>query len=373
MNVNKLYCIYAGTVRGAIAHTESKPNENINFNFEDIEKSEITCMNWGREEHEIIVGHKNGAVKLYNTVNNKYVKKLKNLNGENSVTGIGIVDDKIVIARRSGHINICSEKKVVSFNQNLQDESTLDSMVQNFNNYNVLATGGEKNDLKLWDLEKQTPVFKAKSMGHDELNLPIPTSIRGICFFMNENNLVCCATKEGHVLLYDERKQRRPVAKFLEPKASYSAIACAYKDRQCVVGTTRGYIQLIDLRMTKRCIRTYKSFTGGVTSLVCDVASPVVISSSLDRYLRIHDLETKDLLYKKYMKQSLTQVVMKPIFKEEPKEEDKNDDVIVKDDKDIDEEYEAMFDSMETILEKPIKRKSINKEEKNMKKKKIRS
>ncbi|KAK4883836.1 hypothetical protein RN001_000107 [Aquatica leii] len=372
MNVNKLYCVYAGTVRGAIAYTESRANESIKFEFEDVEKSEITSMKWGRSEHEIVVGHRNGAVKLYNTISSKYVQNLEGLEGENTVVGIGVVDDNIVVGKRSGHINIWSKKNVEVFKQNLQDESTVECMVQNVNNSNIIATGGERNDLKLWDLENKTPIFKAKSMGHDELNLPIPTSVRGICFFLNENNLVSCATKEGHVLLYDERKQRRPVAKFLEPKASYTAIACAYKDRQCVVGTTRGYIQLIDLRMTKRCIRTYKSFTGGVTSLVCDESSPVVISTSLDRYLRIHDLETKDLLYKKYMKQSLTQLVMKPIFKEEPKEEDKKDNVHkMEENEDVDEEYEALFESMETITEKAKKRKHTNKEAKNVKLKKV--
>lgn len=365
MNVNKLYCIYAGTVRGAIAHVESQSNSDINFQLANVEKSEITSMQWGRSDTEIVIGHRNGAVKLYSTLTNNFVQLLSNLDGEGCVSGLGVVDSSILVAQSNGVISIWSKNNVESFKQNLQDESSLDCMVQNCNNSNVIATGGHRNDLKLWDVEKKSCIFKAKSMGHDELNLPIPTSVRGMCFFNNENNLVSCATKEGHVLLYDSRTQRRPTVKFLEVKASYSAMACTYRDRQVVAGTTKGYIQLIDLRSTKRCIRTYKSFTGGVTGLVCDISSPVVISTSLDRFLRIHDLDNKNLLYKKYLKQSLTQLVMKPIFKEEPKEEDQ----LTKED--VDEEFEAMFDDMETITEKPKKRKQLTSEVKLAKIKRV--
>jgi len=354
MSVNNQYCVYVGTVRGALAYTQCKPEESANFVLEDLEKAEITSMEWGRSENEIVVGHKNGVVKLYSTLNNKYTKTLNDLEGEGSVAGVGIIEKNIVVGRRSGYINVWSKMDVdtYTFSTNLQDESTMDCMVQNCNNSNVVGTGGACNDLKLWDVETKQPIFKAKSMGHDELNLPIPTSVRGICFFLNENNLVSCATKEGHVLLYDDRAQRRPVTKFLEPKASYSAISTAYKERQCVVGTTKGYIQLLDLRSAK-CLKTYKSFTGGVTSLVCDSLSPVVLSTSLDRFLRIHNLETKELLYKKYMKQSLTKVIMKPIVKEE--------DVI---EVEKDEEYEELFENMETVSEKLKKRKKVIQENK---------
>lgn len=63
------------------------------------------------------------------------------------------------------------------------------------------------------------------------LNLPIPTSVRAITFFTEDIHLSGCATKEGHVLLYDDRAQRRPVVKFLEKKASYTTITSAYRER----------------------------------------------------------------------------------------------------------------------------------------------
>lgn len=65
-----------------------------------------------------------------------------------------------------------------------------------------------------------------------------------------------------------------------------------------MVGTTRGYMQLIDLKAPGSCVKTFKTFTGSVTSIACDPVEPLVISTSLDRFLRIHNVETKELLHK---------------------------------------------------------------------------
>lgn len=133
-------------------------------------------------------------------------------------------------------------------------------------------------------------------LGHDELNLPIPTSVRSISSV--SENLYACATKEGHILLYDEKAQRRPVVKFLEKKASYTCITRAYGERQCLVGTTKGYMQLIDLKSPGKCVKTFTNFTGSVTSIDCDCNAGVVAAASLDRHLRVFDLDSKEVLYK---------------------------------------------------------------------------
>lgn len=68
--------------------------------------------------------------------------------------------------------------------------------------------------------------------------------------------------------------------------------------RQCLVGTTRGYMQLLDLKTAAKCLRTFTTFTGSVTSIVCDPTEPIVATTCLDRYLRVHNLDTKEILYK---------------------------------------------------------------------------
>lgn len=65
-----------------------------------------------------------------------------------------------------------------------------------------------------------------------------------------------------------------------------------------MAGTTRGYMQLVDLKAPGKCVKTFKTFTGSVTGIVCDPVEPLVLSTCLDRHLRIHNMETKEILYK---------------------------------------------------------------------------
>lgn len=67
--------------------------------------------------------------------------------------------------------------------------------------------------------------------------------------------------------------------------------------RNIVAGTTKGYIQYIDMKNGK-CLKTFTGMVGSVTSLLCDPIEPVLISTSLDRFLRLYNLETKQLLHK---------------------------------------------------------------------------
>lgn len=68
--------------------------------------------------------------------------------------------------------------------------------------------------------------------------------------------------------------------------------------RQIIVGSGKGKLNLIDLRRSGTVLNTYKGFAGGVTDVACSMSKPYVASVSLDRYLRIHHLETKELVKK---------------------------------------------------------------------------
>ncbi|KAJ8924079.1 hypothetical protein NQ315_006860 [Exocentrus adspersus] len=347
MDIYNKFNFYVGTSRGTLLFNGDKPNDIKSAKTQ--EASEVTALVFGKDEQELLIGYENGSVNVYNTAENKYLKTLQ-LEGEGRVVGIGCTNDSVVIGRHDGIINVWNGSDYDYIDIHLDEKGTLDALECNPYRQNIIGTGGEINDLKLWDIETHKCVFKAKSLGHDMLNLPIPTSLRGIVFFPGDSHLSGCATKEGHVLLYDDRAQRRPIVKFFEKKASYSAISCAYRERQCLVGTTRGYMQVLDLKVGK-CLRTFTSFTGSITSIACDPVEPYVVSTSLDRHLRIHNLETKELLHKVYLKQNLTKVVIKPVVKDEPAEEAVNEN------ENIDEEYEEIFQNMQTVVsEKKLKK-----------------
>lgn len=68
--------------------------------------------------------------------------------------------------------------------------------------------------------------------------------------------------------------------------------------RHVVVGSGCGRMNLIDLRNPGRILNTYKGFTGGITDLSCSNSEALIASVSLDRYFRIHRLDTKELIKK---------------------------------------------------------------------------
>lgn len=348
---------YVGTTRGVLLYTGDNPSDlKVSKNDETVE---ITALAEGCTSEDIILGYQNGHAHVFNTEKYCFSQKINNLEGDGSIIGICSIGKSVLFGKQDGIINIWTNKKNDFFSINLDEKGSMDVMTSD-NNASTVGTGGEFNDFKLWNIETRQCIFKGKSLGHDQLQLPIPTSVKGITFFHNEDKLAACCTKEGHVLLYDIRVQRKPVVKFLEKKASYTTISPAYRDRQVLLGTSKGYMQWLDLRGVK-LIKTYTAFTGSITGIVCDPVDPYVATVSLDRHLRVHQMETKVLVYKNYMKQNLTKLLVKPIIKEE-QYKNKNETQCV------DPEYEDLFQNMEEIREAVAdtksKRKLVNSSDK---------
>lgn len=68
--------------------------------------------------------------------------------------------------------------------------------------------------------------------------------------------------------------------------------------RQIIVGSGKGKMNLVDLRNPAKVLNTYKGFVGSITGIACCKNEPYVVSVSLDRFLRIHHIDTKQLLKK---------------------------------------------------------------------------
>lgn len=69
-----------------------------------------------------------------------------------------------------------------------------------------------------------------------------------------------------------------------------------------MVGSGKGIMNLVDLRNPGKILNTYKGFVGGITAISCPTNNPYIVSVGLDRYLRVHDLNTKELLQKVNLK-----------------------------------------------------------------------
>lgn len=90
---------------------------------------------------------------------------MKKLDGKGAVVGLASIDKNIIIGRSDGTVNVHnrSKKKHDAFRTVLNDEATMNVLVYN-EKRNVFATGGENNDLKVWDINTRKDIFKAKSV-----------------------------------------------------------------------------------------------------------------------------------------------------------------------------------------------------------------
>ncbi|XP_003375268.1 WD repeat-containing protein 74 [Trichinella spiralis] len=168
---------------------------------------------------------------------------------------------------------------------------------------NVIALCRESGDLIVLNTEGEEEVR------NDFLDLRVPVWIRDIAF-VSENVLATC-TAYGQIRSYDTRcGQRRPVVDFQWFEDSSFTAMTNHEDDKIIAGDTRGRVGLFDLRAKVKLVHIFKGFNGGVTSLQCHETLPYVVSSSIDRFVRVHELETKKMLYKVYCKSRINHVIL---------------------------------------------------------------
>ena len=90
----------------------------------------------------------------------------------------------------------------------------------------------------------------------------------------------------------------------LEKHAAHS-VACTRDANYVIVGDGVGRIQLLDTRFNLRPVGILRGAQGSTRSLSVHHTLPMVASVGLDRYLRVHDLQTRETLKAVYLKQKL--------------------------------------------------------------------
>ncbi|XP_061576083.1 WD repeat-containing protein 74 [Cololabis saira] len=206
----------------------------------------------------------------------------------------------------------------------------------------LVATGGKENGLKVWDLQKpETPVFSAKNLRDDFLDLRRPYWVRDLAFLPGSDKLVTC-TGHHQVHVFDPATpQRRPVLEAEFGEFPLTALALPAGGGTVVVGNTRGDLALLDLR--KGLVRgALKGLAGGVRALSCHASRPLVASCGLDRFLRVHSLQTREVLHKVYLKSRLNCVLM--ASRDHPEGEEQAEVTVKEED-----EQDEVWDTMETV------------------------
>ncbi|XP_036381316.1 WD repeat-containing protein 74 [Megalops cyprinoides] len=314
---------------------------------------EVCVLCWGdAQESEVLVGSVNGTVKTFSTEKGIFTEsKQCGDSTQGRFTGLAVTDSALVTCVESGLVKVWKEGS--SDTVEINAGSSVCRMRQNSVKRHHVATGGKENPLKVWDLERpDTPVFTAKNVRNDWLDLRVPEWVRDMAFIPDSDKIVTC-TGHHQVRVYDPASpQRRPVLEAQFGEYPLTALSLPAGPGSVVVGNTQGQIAILDLRkgLVRGCL---KGLAGGVRGLQCHPSLPLVASCGLDRFLRVHSLEDRKLQHKVYLKSRLNCVLLSSRDPEAcPAATEKEEEV-------KEEEHcgDEVWDTMETVMEGTRKRR----------------
>lgn len=299
--------------------------QTSNFhNLSALEKQhEICSMCWGDEQQkQILLGLRSQHVKVYDTEQAAFTMCRQLSSGSGPVIGLAKHQGAVVTAVESGVVTLWrfEEADRVTID-GLQGGESLSRLRQNPQSSSILATGGKENDLRVWDLDRpERPIFSAKNVRPDMLDLRVPVWVSDMAFMQDSRRVATCH-RHSAVRLYDTASgQRRPVLSMsVGDEEPLTCMSLTHRDHQVVVGSGRGRLELCDLRMGRQ-VHALKGLAGGVREVQCHPTLPYSVSVSLDRFLLVHNLETRQLLHKVYLKSRLNCVLMRRNFALRPEE-----------------------------------------------------
>ncbi|XP_061401612.1 WD repeat-containing protein 74, partial [Musca vetustissima] len=376
-NYTENHEIYVGTQTGTFKKLlpayEDNPFKQSNLqDLNELDKdSRITSLSFGNSnKSEILIGRGKSTTQVHSvrTGHTQYTIDFE----ESPIVGLARYDNCVVAGFGNGHIRSLALKDDGDIDEE-QPKLLLDKIGDDMSRLrqcpsdrNIVAVGGKgrQNNLKVFDMSAEgKQLFASKNLPNDYLQLEVPVWDCDVGFFDSPHTLATCS-RYGYVRVYDTRKQRRPVQCYAtEDQMSFTTLAA--NGNYIYTGTTMGALKAFDTRRMKTFVHTYKGFTGGISDLYLDVSGKHLASACLDRYVRVHHVDSCVMLYQCYVKSKATRVLLRESMEnpnatedgeeleDEEQNKSKNKKKTKKNAGDVseDEEYENMFDNMQTICD----------------------
>ncbi|CAH2034298.1 unnamed protein product, partial [Thlaspi arvense] len=167
--------------------------------------------------------------------------------------------------------------------------------------------GGKRVEVSIWDLEQCAKIWSAKSPPKDNLGIFTPTWFTCAAFLSKDDHRkFVTGTKSHQVRLYDVSAQRRPVLSFDFHETAITAISEDPDGHTVYVGNASADLAAYDIRTGKLLGNFLGKCSGSIRSVVRHPHHPVIASCGLDRYLRVYDVKTRQLISAVFLKQHLT-------------------------------------------------------------------
>ena len=268
---------------------------------------QITKLIWGEDNSRIFVGLSNGLVREFDANSRVFSRQCNVTDNKSSLQGLHYYNNTIVSCTKLGYLSAWP------FDGDPLTISTKDvNCMTGYLNSLIVATGGEDNDLKVWDFslhkgEDTQPIFQAKNVTDKRLNLRERVFISALDFIPNsDGKVLVTGTRYNQIRRYDTRSQRKPV---LDLKIGEYPITCLSAQEQfLIVANAGGIVQIFDWRKQAVC-GNLKGSAGSVRDV--SYHEGYVGVCGVDRFTRVYTHDRK-LVNKVYTKLEQSSILLDP-------------------------------------------------------------
>lgn len=350
----------------------------------DASKCVVTASIDDRKQDPLLaVARKNGVIEVLNPLSGGVNAVVSNDGDaavqpkDDYVVGLHLFRRERLSGHRSCNVLSCTTKGNTSFISVDINKSSSDSVsAKTLRTWNVCGSGnifcskvdasenfavfgGKRVEVNLWDLEKCVKFWAAKPPPKNNLGIFTPTWFTCTTFMSNDDHRKFVAGTDSHLVhLYDISAQRRPILSLNFRETAIKAIAEDQDGHTIYVGNGSGDLGSFDIRTGKLLGCFLGKCSGSIRSIARHPYLPVLASCGLDSYLRLWDVETRQLLSATFLKQHLATVVFDSNFT------DKDQEQVAVDAKDASE-----IPSEDVVGASPAKRKKPSKEKEEGRKK----
>ncbi|XP_039133808.1 WD repeat-containing protein DDB_G0290555-like [Dioscorea cayenensis subsp. rotundata] len=288
----------------------------------DASRSVVAASLADRKTNPLLaVARKNGLVEFLNPLNGNSLATVKVKDSVSSIKQIPYVYNKkekaclrsVTVGDASpgsSHVdspstwNVCGAGSVLC--------SSVDG------NENFALFGGKGVEVNVWDLEKCSKTWTAKSPPSNSLGIFSPTLFTAATFLSKEDHCKIAAGTNNHqVRLYDISAQRRPVLSINFQESPVKVVTEDLDGYTVYIRTGCGDLASFDMRTGKLLGCFVGKCSGSIRSIARHPRLPIIASCGLDSYLRFWDTKTRQLLSTVFLKQHLTSVMLDTHFSAE--------------------------------------------------------
>lgn len=185
-----MYNVFVGSETGLLKGINVANDHWKNLNeVEKADKSnEIRSLSWiDEEETGICAGLRNQNVGIFDIAKQSFTSVSFYDGGPGDLRDAIKIDDLTVTALDTGFVNIWQDDNILHKINTVSKKGGLSCMTFSDFDKNVFGTGGKDSNLKIWNLNNtEKPLFHAKNVKNDWLNLEVPIWITGIGFLSDK-------------------------------------------------------------------------------------------------------------------------------------------------------------------------------------------